>query len=349
MPTWVGDAVMATPTLRALRALYPNAHITAMCRPLVRPIIDACPWVDRLVTVRAKRKGKSDLRRVGPISLIRRIASAKFDTAVLLPNSFRSALMVRMAGIPRRVGYDRDGRGFMLTDLLEPLRSKGGKFIPVPTKDYYLGVARYLGATIRDESMELFTRPDDDARAAALLVAAGVPENKRVVLLNPGANYGDAKMWMPERFAAVGDRLAREHSAVICVTGAPKERAILDRVMQASKERIIDLTAHGMDLTLLKSIVKRSHLLITNDTGPRHIAAALGVPVVTVFGPTDPAWTEIHFEHERQVMVKVPCGPCQKKKCPLRGTSDDHICMKRIDADMVFEQAKEFVTRVGVP
>ena len=348
MPTWVGDAVMATPTLRALRALYPDAHITAMCRPMVRPIIDASPWVDRIVMVRARRKGKSDLRRVGPISMIRRISAGKFDTAVLLPNSFRAALLVRMAGIPRRVGYDRDGRGFMLTDLLEPLRTKG-RFIPVPTKDYYLGVARYLGAKITDESMELFTRPDDDVRAAAMLTAAGVPENKRIVLTNPGANYGDAKMWMPERFAAVADRCTRELDAVVCVTGAPKERAILDRVIASAKERIVDLTKFGMDLTLLKSVMKRSSLLVTNDTGPRHIAAALGVPVVTVFGPTDPAWTEIHFEQERQVMVKVPCGPCQKKKCPLKGTSEDHVCMKRIDPDMVFTQARELVTKVGVP
>ena len=349
MPSWIGDAVMATPALAALRKLYPQAQITALARHTVRPIIDACPWIDRIITMRPARKGMPDARRTGPFNIARRLAAGKFDTAVLLPNSFKSALTVRMAGIPRRVGYDRDGRGFLLTDRLLPRRDMG-KFIPVPTLDYYLGIARYLGSIDPDPVMQLFTRPQDDARADEILAAAGFDaQRSRLVLVNPGANYGDAKMWQPERFAAVADRCRREFGATVAITGAPKERAILDQVLAAAREPIVDLPRLGVELRLLKSIFRRASLLITNDTGPRHIAAALGVPVVTVFGPTDPAWTEIDFQHERKVMVKVYCGPCQKKVCPLKGTPDDHVCMKRVDPDMVYEQAASLLRGAAVP
>lgn len=348
MPSWLGDTVMAMPTLRALRLLYPQAQITALARSMVRPALDACPWIDRIITTRPPRKGMSDGRRVGPFNTARRLASGRFDTAVLLPNSFKTALLVRMAGIPRRVGYDRDGRGFLLTDRLLPRRDMG-KFVPVPTRDYYLGIARYLGSIDPDPTMQLFTRPEDDARAERLLAAAGYDVQRgRLVLFNPGANYGDAKMWSPERFAAVADRCRRELGATVAVTGAPKERAILDQVLAIAREPMLDLSRLGVDLKLLKSVVRRSSLMITNDTGPRHMAAALGVPVVTIFGPTDPAWTEIGFAAERKVMVKVFCGPCQKKACPLKGTPDEHACMRRVSPEMVYEQAASLLRTVAV-
>jgi len=348
MPTWIGDAVMATPTLRALRELCPDAQITALVRETVRPIVDGCPWLDRVVKVRRSRKRGSHKPEMGPVGLAQRLAKGQFDTAVLLPNSFRSALVTRMAGIPRRVGYDRDGRGFLLTDRLLARRSSG-RFVPVPTRDYYLGLARYLGAVNPDPAMGLFTKVEDDAKADQILKQAGYDPashsvasdgavGRPLVLINPGANYGDAKMWHPQRFAEVADRCVREFGAVTAVTGAPKERGILDQVLQAAKEPMLDLPGLGVDLTLLKSVVGRSSLMITNDTGPRHMATAMKVPVVTVFGPTDPAWTHTGFEAERQVMVPVFCGPCQKKKCPL-----DHRCMTLIEPQMVFDQAVELL------
>ena len=339
MPTWVGDTVMATPTLRALRELYPQAYIVALVRDAVRPILDACPWLDRLVAVSSRKRRRSDRRRSRPFRLARRLAAGKFDTAVLLPNSFRTALLARMAGISRRVGYDRDGRGFLLTDRLLPQRVKG-RFVPVSTRDYYLGIARYLGAVNPDPTMSLFTRPENDARASQILAGAGFDEDGSgpLVLINPGANYGDAKMWYPDRFAQVADRCVRELGATVAVTGAPNERPILDQVLTAAKEPMLDLPRLGIDLTLLLSVIERSGLMITNDTGPRHIATAMNIPVVTIFGPTDPAWTDNHFAAERRVRVQVFCGPCQKKKCPL-----DHRCMTQIHPDLVFDKAVQLL------
>ena len=334
MPSPLGDAVMAMPTVRALRHLYGQACITALVRDSTRPVLESCPWVDRVVTIRTRRRGLLDGQRTRPVVLARRLAAGRFDMAVLLPNSFRTALLARMAGIPRRVGYDRDGRGFLLTDRLLPRRDRGG-FIPVPTRDYYLGIARYLGAIDPDPTLELFTRPDHDARADQILTDAGFEPSgaKRLVLVSPGANYGDAKMWHSDRFAAVAQRCVHEFGLVVAVTGAPSERQILDRVLAATRAPILDLLRLGVDLTLLKSVIRRSSLVVTNDTGPRHMAAAFNVPVVTIFGPTDPAWTSIDFAHERQVRVDVFCGPCQKKKCPL-----DHRCMTQISPEMVLDQ-----------
>jgi heptosyltransferase-2 len=277
------------------------------------------------------------------VNLARHLAKGRFDTAVLLPNSFRTALLVAMAGIPRRIGYERDGRGFLLTDRLLPLR-KGGGFVPVPTRDYYLGIARYLGATTTDPTMALSIGQEAQRAADELLRRAGFDPagDRRLVVLNPGANFGDAKMWQPERFAAVADLCVQRLGAVVALSGAPKERPILDKVMAAARSSLLDLPAQGLTLELLKGVLLRSSLLITNDTGPRHMAAALGVPVVTVFGPTDPRWTEIGFERERQVMIEVFCGPCQKKKCPL-----DHRCMTGISPEMVFEKVAELVPPVG--
>ncbi len=336
LPTWLGDTVMATPTLAALRALYPQAHITGLIKRPVRPILEAGPWLDRLITLRPRRHGRSDARRESLLALGKRLRAGRFDMAILLPNSFRTALLARLARIPRRVGYDRDGRGSLLTDRLIPRRALGGQFVPVPTRDYYLGIARYLGARDPDIAMTLHTRPTDDARALAMLRQGGYdPASGRpLVILNPGANYGDAKMWMPDRFAGVADELVARLGVVVAVSGSPRERAILDQVHAAAKTPLLDLPRLGADLTLLKSVFKSAGLLVTNDTGPRHMAAAMGVPVVTVFGPTDPAWTEIHFPLERQVMVNVFCGPCQKKRCPL-----DHRCMTQITPAMVAAQA----------
>ena len=343
LPSWVGDVVMASPMLRALRQIYPTAQITGLLRANVRPMVDGSPWFDRLIPIRRRRErphpGK---RRRRLINLAGRLRRRHFDTAVLLPNSFRTALLVRAANIPRRVGYDRDGRGFLLTDRLLPLR-RSGQFIPVSAVEYYLGIARYLGAEAPDAGLELHAHPQQEAAAEALLAEAHVDAAEApLVLINPGTGYGAAKRWDPQRFAAVADALIERHGVRVLLNGAPDERPVLDAVHAAARHELIDLRQHGCDLGVLKGIIRRCALMITNDTGPRHIAAAFGVPVVTIFGPTDPCWSQIDFAGERQVQVDVFCGPCQKKTCPL-----DHRCMTLIDVEMVLAKAEELLAEDG--
>lgn len=309
MPSWVGDVVMATPTLRLLRRLKPDAHISYLVRSYVKPIIDAAPWYDRLITLRPRRSALSQTsnRRRSTAALTTRLRRGDFDTALLLPNSFRSALIVKLAGIDRRIGYDRDGRGLLLTDRLIPMRERG-KYVPIPMIDYYLGLAQYLGAENPERRMQLFTRPQHDRAAEALLRSAGVAEARGpLVMFTPGAaTKGDAKLWPAERFAAVADHLIHTHKAVVMLNGSPAERPILDAVQRAAGHPLIDLPKFGSNLTLLKSLVACADLMITNDTGPRHIAAALNTPVISLFGPTDPSWTRLDAPHERLLVSRHP-------------------------------------------
>jgi heptosyltransferase II len=344
-PSWVGDAVMATPTLRALRALYPQAEIAYLLRRYVKPIYTGMPWADRLLTYRTgKTRAKAGK---GLFDLAARLRSARFEMAILLPNSFQTALLCKMAGIDKVVGYDRDGRGFLLSDKLLPQKDRG-KFVPFPIIRYYMGLAQYLGSHERDLSMQLFVTASERRAACEVFTRAGLnPELERpathgrppLVLLNPGAQYGAAKCWLPEHFADLADRLHTDLGATVLLSGSPKERAIIAAIQSHVKHPPIDLSTQGLTLGALKEITRRCDLMVTNDTGPRHIAAAFDVPVVTVFGPTHPEWTEINFPKERKVWVKVFCGPCQKKTCPL-----DHRCMTRVTPQMVFETAVQLLT-----
>ncbi|MEL7239586.1 MAG: lipopolysaccharide heptosyltransferase II [Planctomycetota bacterium] len=326
MPTWVGDCVMATPTLRSLRALWPDARITALVRRNCKPLLRGIEFIDRIIAPR-----KIDVVRLAP-----RIRRARFDAAVLLPNSFKTALLARSAGITRRIGYDRDGRGFLLTDKLLPDRH-AGQYKVVPTIRYYLALAGYLGGETRDASMHIAVTPADTAAADSVLQRAGATLNGQTVLLNPGAQFGAAKLWLPEYFAEVADAFS-ERGATVLVSAAPGETGIIDAIASHAKRPFVDLARHGMSLGALKSMCGRADLVITNDTGPRHIAAALRTRLVTIFGPTDPRWTTLDFPLERELQEDVFCGPCQKKLCPL-----DHRCMTQLTPDAVVAACDELL------
>lgn len=315
LPTWFGDILMATPTLRALKRLWPDTHLAVLVRENLTELVEGLPCIDEVVPMMKKGKGASAFR------LANRLGKLKYDTAILLPNSFRSAALVSMAGIPRRIGYERDGRGVLLTDRLIPSRA-GRQFLPVPTLDYYLSIVHYLGgeAYDGDHLMEVATRPEDDKRAAGLLAGA---KGKPVVLLNPGAQK-EFKRWPAERFAQLAARCSNELGCAVAVTGSPDERDVLARVTGAATTTIIDLPKAGMNVRLLKSVTKQCALMVTNDTGPRHLAAACDTPLVTLFGPTTPEWTEIGYAKERQVVAR-DAGHAES--------------MKQIAVDEVFDAA----------
>jgi heptosyltransferase-2 len=348
-PNWVGDAVMATPTLRAIRQLYPAAHVSYLLRRYVKPIYSGMPWADKLITYRTGRT-KAKAGKGQFFDLAARLRARRFDLAILLPNSFKSALVCKMAGIDRIVGYERDGRGFLLSDKLLPVKDRG-KYIPSPIVKYYLGIAQYLGSADRDLKLQLFVTESEHREADEILARCGLdPQVERpaahgqppMVLLNPGAQYGVAKCWLPEYFAQLADRFIDELGATVLISAAPKERGIVDAINRHMKHAAVDLARGGLNLGALKEVVRRCDLMVTNDTGPRHIAAAFDVPVVTIFGPTHPEWTEIYFPKERKVSVPVFCGPCQKKTCPL-----DHRCMTRVTPGMVFATSNDLLMRVG--
>ena len=312
--------------MRSLRRRFPEARITALVRRNCKPLLVGLATLDRVLSYPPK---------TGLMKLAGRLKRGGFDAAVLFPNSFKTALLAKTVGIPRRIGYDRDGRGFLLTDKLLPQKD-AGKFVPVPTLRYYLGLAGYLGGGAGDGRMELAVTQGDRCDADRVLAAAGVtPESPRPwVLLNPGAQYGAAKLWLPEYFAAVADRFAAERSATVLVSAAPNERPIVGEIRRHAKRGFADLSAHGMTLGALKALCADADLMLTNDTGPRHVAAAVGTRVATLFGPTDPRWTTLDYPREVELMEKVFCGPCQLKTCPL-----DHRCMTRLTPERVYAEA----------
>jgi heptosyltransferase-2 len=298
-PSWVGDAVMATPTLRELRQAFPGAFIGALVRPGIDQVLSGLPFIDEFHVERAGGM-------MGPKHAAAKVRPRRYDTALLLTNSFSTALTTRIAGVPERIGYDRDGRGLLLTRRLAPPKRADGSYAPVPAVDYYLALSRAFLTPLSQGQpsgpMELAVVPEDDAAAEAVLAKAGVQPGERFAILNPGGN-NPAKRWPADRFAAIAARLRQSMRLRVLVNGSPGEAALTEEIAAAGNgllgsgggesPSVASLATLGITIGSLKGVVRRAALMVTNDTGPRHIAAAFGVPLVSLFGPTDHRWTTI--------------------------------------------------------
>jgi lipopolysaccharide heptosyltransferase II len=335
VPNWIGDVVMATPALRAIRQQFETARITHLMRPYVSEVLRGCKFSDEEIFWPGKSAKVDSRQAAGSLDLIRRLRSSRYDLAILLTNSFRSALVVRLAGIPRRAGYARDGRTWLLTDTIVPPKS-AGEFVPMPALDYYNALAEKVGCADVGTRMTLASDAAEDSAMTGRLGA--LADRRPLVVLNPGANYGSAKCWPAEKYAALSDRLVRECGATVVASLSPKEQEIGVRLEAASKEPIRIYVDLGIGL--LRALIKRCDMLITNDTGPRHFAPAFDVPVVTVFGSSDPAWTVTRFEKERIVKLDLDCQPCMERTCPLK----HHACMRDLSVDAVFDAAREMLS-----
>ena len=219
LPNWIGDVVMATPAIRAVRAHFPAARLLAVCRRYVAATIDGAPWFDDVILF--DKAGPRDRREVG---VIRRLRRERVDAAVLFPNSFRSAAVSALGRCRRRVGFDRVGRGLLLTDALKPKRDAAGKRVPSPVIDDYNQLVRLLGVPDPGHRMELFTTPADEAAAAAVWQKFGLHRYRQVVGLNPGGAFGAAKHW--PHFAALARSLAGRRGVGVLVLCGPAEREI---------------------------------------------------------------------------------------------------------------------------
>jgi len=326
MPNWVGDVVMATPALRALRAHFADAHVTIVVRERVEPVLRKCKWFDDAIIYRPEQDGAAAdfLRCVG---LLR---GGRYELGLVLPNSFSSALMFRLAGVRRRVGYARDWRSFLLTDAV-PRPSEDGRFKPTYMVDYYLALCERLGIRDQGRVTELPFDEADVAEAEAALLSSGIDPGEDLFLLHPGAGFGPSKRWPEARFAELAEMLLEKYGGHVALIGGPGEQHTIRAIAAGSAVPIVDLSNRGVDLHLLKCVVARSKLLVTTDSGPRHYGVALRVPTVCVMGPTHPGYATSTRAHDHVVRLDVECGPCQRKACPL-----DHRCMEEITAQMVF-------------
>ncbi|MCG8406549.1 MAG: lipopolysaccharide heptosyltransferase II [Phycisphaerales bacterium] len=332
VPNWVGDVVMATAAMRAIRRHFQGAHIVHLMKPYVADVLSGTGLSDEQFFWPAR----PDSQHSGRLGLIGDLRRRRFDLAVLLTNSFRSALIARLAGVERRVGYARDARGWLLTDRLRPLR-QGRRFVPVPALDYYNDLARYLGCEEVEDRLALATSMEDESSIDKRL--GSLDPEQPLVVLNPGANYGSGKCWPAEKYAALADAVVSRYGARVVASLGPKERAIADRLQAAANRPIEVYVDPPLGLGPLRALIRRCHLLVTNDTGPRHFAAAFDVPVVTIFGSSDPAWTETRFGKERVVKLDLDCQPCMARVCPL----GHHDCMQKLEPDLVLEKVDEFL------
>jgi heptosyltransferase II len=335
-PNMIGDTVMATPTFRALQEGFPGASLTAVIRLHVAPTLEGTTWFDDWILL----NHRSPSREHRTIPVLRRLRRERFDLAVLLPNSFRSALMARLAGIPRRLGYERHGRGVLLTDVLHHALDGEGRRLPTPIVETYLKLARHLGCPVKSTRLELATTTADEAAADRAWAELGLDAGHPVVCLNTGGAYGPAKNWPTEHFVSLARRLVEESGTAVLVLCGPAERDNARAIVgAAAHERVVSLADQQLGIGLTKACVRRAALLITTDSGPRHFAAAFGTPVVTLFGPTHIAWTRTGHPLAWHVKHPVPCGPCQRPSCP----EGHHKCMRDLTPESVYQIARRVV------
>ncbi|MCE9618518.1 MAG: glycosyltransferase family 9 protein [Planctomycetes bacterium] len=279
LPSWIGDTVMATPALRALRVHLPQAHITLLGRAGLSTLLRGLPYFDECL--------EHPMRGwLGPLSNLGPIRAIKADAMLLFPNSLRSAIIALASGARTRIGWNRQHRGWLLTHPAAP------PFMSTPhsSVDNYADLAALaLGTTITDRAVELKCSPEELAEGERLLDGLARPR----VIFNPGANRLD-KRWSAENFGRLASILQKDLGAGVAVTGSPGEREVVDAVVAASGGSAISLVERGVTLAGLKGAIAQADLLVSNDTGPRHIAAGFGTPCVALFGPTDHRFTTLY-------------------------------------------------------
>ncbi len=326
LPSPLGDAVMCTPALKALREGMPGKRIYFVGSDMVRDGLSPCDFADEWIKVEGSLLHKAAQLR-----------ALKFETAVLFKNSISCALAVCLAGIPRRVGYYRDGRRIFLTDGITPPK-QGRRYKPAPMMDYYVNLLACLNIHSPQRRLILKT-----AAACASSVSAKMPQladDKPLVILVPGGAFGPSKCWPVEHYALTADYLVEKYQARVVVSVAPKERPISDEICRLAKNKLINLADNPVSLGELKSLIAKASLVVTNDTGPRHIAIALNRPVITMFGPNDPQWTNSRHPLEVQLVTDEPCAPCQKPVCP----NGDAKCMRNITVQSVCDAADKLLS-----
>jgi heptosyltransferase-2 len=284
------------------------------------------PWLAKIIPF-APRPGPVDLLRMGCV-----LRPHARDITVVFPHSLRAALLARLAGARRRIGYGRGGRSFLLTDAVPPYR-ESGNIVPIYMAKEYLDLLAPLGCTDDGQGLELRADPETVRAVQAHLSSAG-PK----VGIAPGAAFGPSKRWPAERFARVADMLVERLGAQCVLLTGPGEEAIRDAVLAAAHAPLVRCDEGRPSIETLKATISQLNLLICNDSGSRHIAVAFRAPTLCIMGPTSPRYSEGPYERGRVLRVDVDCGPCQKPVCDT-----NHCCMTRITADAVVQAAMELL------
>jgi heptosyltransferase-2 len=330
---WIGDAVMTIPALRELNRVFPDSHLTLYTRPWAEGIFRDADFVDEILTFEKKKKHSLvELREEA--DFLRR---EKFDLAILLTNSFESALVTKLARIPRRIGLNKDLRGLLLTDPIAVPEWKGRNHEVY----YYLALAaeterRVLGReTIPtgEPNIRLDVSDERLEQARRFLETAGTDLSKPTIALGVGSTNSRAKRWPAERYATLADRLQVEAGVNILIVGSPDESDVAAEVSAAASQPVINLSGNT-SLAEVTAISSVCDLFISNDMGLAHVAAATGTETIVIFGPTNDVTTRPFGDNSTVVRHDVECSPCMLRDCPI-----DHRCMTRVSVEQVFVTA----------
>jgi heptosyltransferase-2 len=334
-PNWVGDAVMAIPALQAIRRTQPDAEMEILARPAVADTYQGQPFANRILPFENSGRHAG---MAGRRALLAELRAERFDSALLLQNAFEAAWLAWRARIPVRVGYARDGRSVFLTRSI-PVPKEGE--IPRHESQYYLELLRRAGWIEKSiyragdiPAVELIVESSARDTAEAALRNAGATNGAWRCAIAPGASYGAAKCWPAERFAALADRLITDCGAEVILFGTPREKEIADRICSRMRARAISMVGRTTTREL-PAMMAACSVFIGNDSGAMHVAAAVGLPVIGIFGSTDPSGTAPLTSQFTLIQEHVSCSPCFLRKCPV-----DHRCMMRIEVDTVFRAAQ---------
>lgn len=323
MPNWIGDLVMATPILTDLRKAYPNAHITAMCRTPISDLLREDRAIDELFTFsKVNNFGRRNERR----DIILKLKEGKYDLGVLLTHSFSSAWWFWLGNVKRRIGYKGNGRGLLLTDKMS---------LPANVHEQHL-VETYkmllepLGIPLSQTRPHIDLTDAEISDAKTILKQRGITSNNIVIGINPGATYGSAKCWLPERFREVTERLIKFDKVRVIYFGDQSSIPLVKEICQGFPS-VVNL-AGVTTIRELAAIIKECQVILTNDSGPMHLAVAVGTPLVALFGSTNETATG-PYKTGTVIHKHVSCSPCYKRVCPI-----DFRCMKQIETDEVYNE-----------
>ena len=340
---WIGDAVMSTPALQRLRESFPSSQIVLMATPLTGELFATSPWVDRFLPYRRREEGWRAFAR-----MVAQLRAERFDLAILFQNALEAALLVWLAGIPQRIGYEAEGRGWLLTTGLP--RGPRHRHQIYDYLDLISASESVFGQTSSAAGQEmefphLGVREEARHEADRLLQGHGIkPGSTSLIALNVGATNSRAKCWPAEYYARLADWLATTYGAIIVLIGGPGERALAETVASRVDRRTHVVRLAGeTTLPALLGVLEACALVVSNDTGPAHIAAALGRPVLTLFGPTNEWETAPRGARASLLRAEgIDCARCMHRDCPI-----DHRCMTRLTVEKVQEEVARLLQEAG--
>ncbi len=328
---WIGDAILTIPAVESIRATYPRAYIAVLAKPWVADIYRLFSSIDEVIIY------ENEYDNVwGVFRLARRLRKEKFDLAILLQNAIEAAIIALAAGIPKRAGYNADGRGILLTHRVQRNR----EIRKLHQIDYYLEMVKALGCVSVNKEMHLETKINrHDAQS---VLQKYIPESKKEIIgIAPGATYGPAKRWFPERFAAVADKIAGGFACQIVLFGGKSDGEAAQEVRRLAQTSLLNL-AGKTNLKEAVYLISQCRLFISNDSGLMHIAGALNIPTIAIFGSTNPQTTSPAGDQSVVVHQEVSCSPCLKETCPT-----DFRCMELIAVENVWQTAQKILRKVS--